>query len=114
MQTTKDLFNSLALPVRDAVYMYGGGYRSIGENEPFFPSMEKAKEFAKTTDKGGGYIVGLIAVFTFPNGERIGLTTTANFERGHQQTDAYVKAHKEANASGIMTKVWEVGYLPTA
>ena len=109
------LFHSHALTLRDAVLFNGGGHRSVSEDEPFFPSMEKAKEFGAANDKGGGYIVGIIVILVLPNGQKIGLTTTAQFERAHQQARAYLKAHDESpDSKGVMYTAWEVGFLSTS
>ena len=113
MRSTQDIFNSLAPELHNAVTAAGGGLRTIHREEPFFPTQKIAEDWASAQQYQGGYIVGVIVVLVLPDGERIGLTTTAQHKRAHEQALAYMQAHSKcAESKGVMFEAWEVGFLP--
>ena len=110
------IFEQIDPDIQEMIKWGEGGYRTIRPGEFFFPSREDAEEWAEKNDQeDAGYIVGIIIVLVLPDGQRIGLTTTAQFERAEQQAAAYMAAHRASETSrGVMFKVWEVGFLPTS
>lgn len=109
----EDPFKKIHPAVRAAVISEGGGFRTIYDEEPFFQSREFAEEWAAAQGYQGGYIIGIVVVFLLPDGRKVGLTTTANHVRAHEQALVYLKAHSECEEShGTMWEAWEIGFLP--
>ena len=109
------IFEQINPAIQEMIKWSEGGYRTIRPGEFFFPSREHAEKWAEDNDReDAGYIVGIIVVLVLPDGQRIGLTTTAQFDRAEQQAAAYLAAHSASETSrGVMFKVWEVGFLPS-
>ena len=107
------LFPQLHPTLQQAVLDAGGKYREIHPEEPFFPTQEIAEEWAAAQGYQSGYTVDIIVILALPNGERVGLTTTAQHNRAHQQALIYMRAHSRcAESKGVMFEAWEIRFPP--
>ena len=79
------IFDHLDPAIQKTINTISGGCRTIAPDEFFFPTQESAKQWAEEDEyHDAGYIVGIIVILVLPDGQRIGLTTTAQFDRAEQ------------------------------
>ncbi len=114
--SSQDLFGQLTPELQMVFRVAGAGYRSICPEEHFFASQEDARErgelvLARKPEEFGGFLVGIIVLVEFLDGQRFGLTTTAQFERAEKQATILLAACSRKDPYRLR-KAWEVSFLP--
>jgi hypothetical protein len=120
MSTAKELFGLLNPALQAAFNLAQCGYRTVSTREPFFETAEAAERFGKRElelkPEYGGHGWSTIVLVEFRDGQRLGLTTIADFARAQRQVETLLAAHditshEPATDPYTLRKTWAAWFL---